>query len=680
MEIAKEVPINVQPTLEINTDYIIPDNTYNNIFYYGTGGNITLPSISDCVDGEKISIVNLGTGPLNILAKSPDIIVTTTELLSITISAGFSVSLTCDISNYIWYVIYNLGGQSDLTATNIYTNILSGNPANTAINVLSNINADAKKIIMEPIKIGSNAGLVNQNINGIAIGFDAGKTNQTSRSIAIGHESGMTNQGTTGEGAIAIGYQSGQINQNTKAVAIGYRSGQNNQGSAAIAIGENAGQTAQGAEAIAIGYNAGNLNQGAFAIALGENAGSNTQGANGIAIGTDSAQNNQGDGGIAIGYQAAQNTQGANAIAIGYQAGQNNQGITAIAIGYQAGQTTQGENAIAIGYQAGQITQGQFAIAVGYQAGSNNQASGGIALGYQAGAVSQKEDAIAIGYQAGSNNQAVGCIHIGYQAGTNGPKQYSIGIGNRAGAVNQGQFSIAIGSLAGETNQPDNTTILNSTGTALNGANGNNRFYIKNVRYIDYPGTATLRYEPSLKELITVRNISDQRIKKNIVDLDNNLCINLVENIPVKKFKYVESGDPEYGFIAQDVKQYLPDAINTFTDYVADIWQDAMAIVLPDDRLKINYTNVSIGDKLKINDKNSKNHYFVTVIEKYDDYIITNSAYIKNDMEIKIVGKQVNDRLELNKNMLSVVSWNALKGVLDKVKNLENRLKNYQNI
>jgi hypothetical protein len=188
------------------------------------------------------------------------------------------------------------------------------------------------------------------------------------------------NTWVVGSTNIKIGSNAGEINQKNYAVAIGAFAGQNTQGLYAVAIGQFAGQNTQGNFALAIGRCAGQTQQGATAVAIGSNAGSNTQGQNTVAIGNTAGSTQQADSAVAIGYQAGQNTQGQNAVAIGPSAGLQKQGQNAVAVGSGAGSYTQGICGIAIGSNAGCYTQGRNAIAIGNQAGYTGQHTNTIIL------------------------------------------------------------------------------------------------------------------------------------------------------------------------------------------------------------------------------------------------------------------------------------------------------------
>jgi len=68
---------------------------------------------------------------------------------------------------------------------------------------------------------------------------------------------------------------------------------------------------------------------------------------------------------------------------------------------------------------------------------------------------------------------------------------------------------------------------------------------------------------------------SDERIKKDIVTLDDNRCLEIVKNLPLKYYKWLDqfaeqtgtTDKHKLGWIAQDVQELIPTAIRTIGDY-----------------------------------------------------------------------------------------------------------------
>ena len=66
------------------------------------------------------------------------------------------------------------------------------------------------------------------------------------------------------------------------------------------------------------------------------------------------------------------------------------------------------------------------------------------------------------------------------------------------------------------------------------------------------------------------------RIKKNIVDLIPNVCMDLVKQLQPKRYNFVDHikhKDREvYGFIAQEVEKICPNVVTKQTEFVPDIF------------------------------------------------------------------------------------------------------------
>ena len=68
--------------------------------------------------------------------------------------------------------------------------------------------------------------------------------------------------------------------------------------------------------------------------------------------------------------------------------------------------------------------------------------------------------------------------------------------------------------------------------------------------------------------------MSDERIKKDIVDIVDNEALIKFRQLKPKKYKYKNGrfGDKEvYGFIAQEVESIIPNSCNNLEDYVPNI-------------------------------------------------------------------------------------------------------------
>jgi len=57
---------------------------------------------------------------------------------------------------------------------------------------------------------------------------------------------------------------------------------------------------------------------------------------------------------------------------------------------------------------------------------------------------------------------------------------------------------------------------------------------------------------------------SDRRLKENIIDLDN--ALNKVLKIKARKFDFINGFRNQYGFIAQELQEVIPDAVSVFDE------------------------------------------------------------------------------------------------------------------
>lgn len=289
----------------------------------------------------------------------------------------------------------------------------------------------------------------------------------------------------------------------------------------------------------------------------GQSLKSNTTGIINSAFGVNSLLSNTTGGyNTALGHSSLyNNTTASNNTAVGYQAGYSNTtggGLTAL--GYQAGYSnTTSTNITAIGYQALYLTTGGNNTAVGLQAGYNT--TSGIDNTY-------------VGYYSGQANQTGSHnTFIGQYAGQAITGSFNTTLGDGAGyQITSGSNHTIIGAYNGNQNGLDirtNTTgfVVLSTGTGA---------------VMAYSANGSGWYQQNNSTLWAIT--SDQRIKKNIVDLENGLTTILA--LKPKEFDYIVTNQHDVGFIAQDFETVLPAQITE---------QDASG----------QYAELTGGDKLK---------------------------------------------------------------------------------
>jgi hypothetical protein len=166
-----------------------------------------------------------------------------------------------------------------------------------------------------------------------------------------------------------------------------------------------------------------------------------------------------------------------------------------------------------------------------------------------------------------------------------------------------------------------------------------------------------LRYKYNLDNVLLIS--SDKRIKKDIKDLNYNDCLNKIIKLKPKEYKFIDvlnSTNIKNGFIAQEVKEVLPDAVDTKKDFIPNIYDVCRVknnLVELNKKIK---DNIKINDKLKIYDLDGKDDIY-TVLE-------INDIYFKIDKFIKdgkclVYGKEVNDFLNINYDYLYTLNIGA---------------------
>ena len=397
------------------------------------------------------------------------------------------------------------------------------------------------------------------SISGLTVGKGAGSlgTNTVLGASALTSNS-------AGQRLTAIGTSALAANTASDNTGVGYLSlNATTSGVSNAAFGAySAALNTTGQENVAAGSAALYTNTtGSSNVAVGRSAlFSNTTASSGTAVGYQAAYSANGDSGIsAFGYQAAYNTQ-KTIDAFGYQAAYaNTSGINNSAFGILSlGANTTGSYNVALGRQSlASNTTAANNTAVGYQAAySTNSSTANItALGFQSAYTCNTASiATAIGNAALANGANIdGCTAVGYQAGLNCANSGNTFLGSYAGSnLANGQNNLYIGNYtrAGSTTASQELVIAAAYNTAGKGTN---------TGYINAGGGNIYQGNNSTLWSIT----SDQRIKENIVNLENGLST-IMALRPVE-FDYIETKKHDISFIAQEYQKVLPDQVTEHT-------------------------------------------------------------------------------------------------------------------
>jgi len=168
---------------------------------------------------------------------------------------------------------------------------------------------------------------------------------------------------------------------------------------------------------------------------------------------------------------------------------------------------------------------------------------------------------------------------------------------------------------------------------------------------------------------------SSAKIKKDIQDLDDNECLNKLLALRPVKYRYIDitkNFDPEkkvYGFIAEEVKQVLPEAVNDKEKelipniYMMGSVENDILTIEKELEIDIEYTCYTETETIKIK-----------VIEDLsnNNYKIDKTYEIKTDLFI--YGKIDNNFHILKKEYFHALTVSAVQELHKKINNLENRL------
>jgi len=146
---------------------------------------------------------------------------------------------------------------------------------------------------------------------------------------------------------------------------------------------------------------------------------------------------------------------------------------------------------------------------------------------------------------------------------------------------------------------------------------------------------------------------SDERIKTNIQDINDDDALNKILALEPKTYEYIDKtamGDETvYGFIAQQVKEVLPKAVEIVSTYIPNIMKhcdcegNKIYVSIPQDVLV--ETDIKIIDKDEIECK---------IIEIGTDYIKIDKTLDVNS--IFVYGYKVNDFHRMRKDYIYTVN------------------------
>lgn len=167
---------------------------------------------------------------------------------------------------------------------------------------------------------------------------------------------------------------------------------------------------------------------------------------------------------------------------------------------------------------------------------------------------------------------------------------------------------------------------------------------------------------------------SDRRIKKNIVDVNDNVALEMVKNIPCRYYTHIDErlkgSGKTIGFIAQEVAEVMPIAVKLKKEFIPSEMRVLENISWDtNNNLATDISDCS-GVKYKFfvsNDISNNPAKEVEIIGNADNTFTFDKRY----NNIFCYGKEVDDFHALDKNKLFALNFSATQELIRKVETLE---------
>ena len=144
---------------------------------------------------------------------------------------------------------------------------------------------------------------------------------------------------------------------------------------------------------------------------------------------------------------------------------------------------------------------------------------------------------------------------------------------------------------------------------------------------------------------------SDIRIKKEIEDINDVSALEKILQIQPKTYKYIDTlfkkSHNVIGFIAQQIKEVIPEAVEMAEEYIPNIYKIATT---NENIINLDNTEIlKVNDDIKIFDKNGTPE-LSKIIEVNETSIKIDKTY--NNDDVFIYGSKVDDFHTLNKDYI----------------------------
>jgi hypothetical protein len=173
-------------------------------------------------------------------------------------------------------------------------------------------------------------------------------------------------------------------------------------------------------------------------------------------------------------------------------------------------------------------------------------------------------------------------------------------------------------------------------------------------------------------------NLSDRRIKRDIEDINDETALNMLLLVQPTTYYYRDEARNKgngkvYGFIAQQIKEVIPDAVHTTKDIIANIYKTCLVY----NKREIYHSipqDVAIDTEVQILDKEgSDNGKRYKIKEIYDDYFVIDEDIDGDDCFV--FGYCVNDLNGLDKSYIYTLNVCATQELHRRIEAQDKRIK-----
>lgn len=180
---------------------------------------------------------------------------------------------------------------------------------------------------------------------------------------------------------------------------------------------------------------------------------------------------------------------------------------------------------------------------------------------------------------------------------------------------------------------------------------------------------------------------SDRRIKKDIEEVPDNYALFQVNNIETKYYNYIDplrkKQHKTVGFIAQEVDEFLPNAVFKINDFIPDEMRELKDITWTSegDNVKMTVNDLTFNDnhtgkcKLMLNDNSSNVLMIKDVLSDKKSFVMD-----KEYTNVFLIGKEINDFHSLDKNQIFALHHSAIQELSKKLDIRDEKISNLEKL